>query len=82
MIDSGFVFSSGFKTFKANCFIPWSSIFLFSNALLIGEYVILVCSIVLLWSEGNVYSPVRYSCLSILPDNNDDIFAVSMLTLL
>ena len=39
----------------------------------------MVCSITLLWSEGNSSSPVRYSYLLILPDDNVDIFAASLL---
>ena len=37
--------------------------------------------IILLWSDGNISSLVRSSYLSILPDNNADIFAASLLTL-
>ena len=39
----------------------------------------MACSITLLWPEGNNSSPVRYSYLSILPDDNVDIFAASLL---
>ena len=35
--------------------------------------------IFLLWSEGNIFLPVRYSYLSILHDDNTDIFAASLL---
>ena len=62
------------------CFSPWSSIVFisFSNALPRGEYVNLACSIIQIWSEGSIGSPVRFSYLSILPDDSD-IFAPSML---
>ena len=46
-----------------------------------GEYLNLACSIILLWSDFNVSSPVRYSYLSILPDDNADIFTASLLIL-
>ena len=39
------------------------------------EYANLAYSIICLWLEFNVSSPVRYSYLSILPDDNADIFA-------
>ena len=52
-----------------------------SNALLRGGYVNLDFSITLLWSEGSISSPVRYSYSSILPDDSGDIFAVSLLIL-
>ena len=42
------------------------------------EYANLAYSIICLWLEGNVSSPVRYSYLSILSDNNADIFAASL----
>ena len=63
------------------CFLPWSSIVLlrFSKALSRGEYVNFACSITLLWSEGSISSPVRYSYLSILPDDKTDNFAAFML---
>ena len=51
----------------------------FSNVLPRGEYVNLASSIILLWSDGNIYSPVRYSYLLNLPDDNADIFAASLL---
>ena len=54
----------------------------FSNALPRGEYVNFNCSIIiLLWSDGNISSPVRYSYLSIFPDDNVDISAASRLIL-
>ena len=71
-----------FKDFKAStCFIPWSSIAFIcsSNALSSGEYVNLACSIILLWSDGNISTPVGYSYLPILLDYNADIFAASLL---
>ena len=51
----------------------------FSNALARGEYVNLASSIVLLLSDGNIFSTVRNSYLSIFPDYNADIFAVYLL---
>ena len=61
-------------------FSPYSSIVFicFSNALLRGEYVNLVCLIILIWSDGKISSPVRYSYSSIFPDKAD-IFAASLL---
>ena len=50
-----------------------------SKALPRGEYVNLAYSIILLCSEGNVSSPVKYSYLLILPDDRADIFAASLL---
>ena len=52
----------------------------FSHALPSEEYVNLTYSIILLWSYGNISSPVRYLYLSILPDDNV-IFAASLLIL-
>ena len=90
-VDSGTLFSSGFEAFKAStcyipwstsaCYIPWSSIVFigFSNALPWGEYVNVPCSIILLWSNGNISSPWRYSYLSILLDDNAYISVVSLL---
>ena len=60
-------------TFKwVYLFFPQSSISFvcFSNALPREEYVSLACSIILLWSEGSIYSPVGYSNLSNLPDDS------------
>ena len=37
------------------------------------------CSIICLWLEDNISSPVSYSYLPILPDENADIFAASLL---
>ena len=37
------------------------------------------CSVILLWSDGSTSSPVRYSYLLILLDDNADIFAASLL---
>ena len=65
-VNSSSRFSSGFKAFKAStCFIPWSSTVFncFSNALLRGEYVNVAYSIILLWPEGNISSPVRNTYL-------------------
>ena len=72
-----------FKTSKAStCFFPCSSIVFicFSNALLRGEYVNFASFVVLLWSDGNISSAVRYSYLSILPEDNANIFVASLLT--
>ena len=78
-----FLFSSACKTIKASaCFITWSSfVICFSNALPSGEYVNLAWSIILLWSEGNISLPVRYSYLSILLDDYVYIFYASRLML-
>ena len=53
----------------------------FLNVLPSGEYVNLVCSVILPWWDGNIFSPVKYSYLSILPENNADVFAASLLML-
>ena len=74
--------SSGFKVLKAStCFLPWSSIVFicFSNALSRREFVNFAYSIILLWSNGDTSSPVRYSYLSILLDDNADIFVACLL---
>ena len=39
----------------------------------------LTCSITLLWSEGSISLPVKYSYLPTFPDDNGDIFAASWL---
>ena len=44
-----------------------------------GEYINLVCFIILLWSDGNISSTVTYSYLSILPNDKAYIFAASLL---
>ena len=44
-----------------------------------GEYANLAYSVISLWLEDNISSPVRYSYLSILPDDNANIFAASLL---
>ena len=54
--------------------------YIFLYALPRGEYVNLACSITLFWPGGNIPSPVRYSYLSILPDDKADIFYASLLT--
>ena len=41
----------------------------------------LACSIIWIWLEGNISSPVEYSYLPILPDENAYIFAASLLIL-
>ena len=51
----------------------------FSKAIRKGEYVNLASAITLLWSEGSIFSPVKYSCLSALPDDKADILAASLL---
>ena len=56
-----------------NCFS------LFLHPLPRGEYLKLACSIIPLWSDGNISSTVRNSYLSILPDDKADIFAASLL---
>ena len=83
-IHSSSWFSSGFKALKASgCFIFWSSIVFicFSNAKPIWKYVNLACSILLLWSDSKIFSPVRNSYFSTLPDKNAVIFAISLLVL-
>ena len=74
----------GFKTSKGStCFFHCSSIvFLcFSKAFTTGENDNLGCFITLLWCQGSISSPVRYSYLSIFCDNNADIFAALMFLL-
>ena len=44
-----------------------------------GIYVNLAYFIILLSSDGNIFSSVRYSYLSIFPHDNADIFAASLL---
>ena len=63
------------------CFLPWFPIVFvcFSEAFPKGEQVNLACFIILLWPVGNNSSPVRYSYLSISPDDNADIFAASLI---
>ena len=39
----------------------------------------MACSIISLWSRENISSHVKYSSLSILPDDNVDIFNASLL---
>ena len=51
----------------------------FSKAILKEWYVNLACFFILLWLEGNISSPIRYSYLLVLPDDNADIFAASLL---
>ena len=51
----------------------------FSKAFAKGEYVNLAFSITLLWSAGKIFSPVRYSYLSIFPDDSADFYAASLL---
>ena len=56
-----FLLSSGFKA--STYFFPCTLIVFicFSKAFLKGEYVNFACSIILLWSDGNISSPVMYS---------------------
>ena len=42
----------------------------FSKVFPKGEYANFACSIICLWLEGNISSPVRYSYLSIFPGDN------------
>ena len=56
-----------------------SAIICFSNVSPSGEYVKVACCIILLWSDGNISSPARYSCLSVSHEDNADIFAASLL---
>ena len=44
------------------------------------KYVNLACFIIIYWSDGNIYSPVRYSYALTLLDDNTYIFAASLLT--
>ena len=62
-------------------FFPCSSIIFlyFSKAFPKGKYVNLACPIILLWSDDNVSSGVKYLHLSVLPDDKADIFAASLL---
>ena len=76
------LFSSGFETFKgSSCFIAWSSIVFacFSNALWRGGYIKFACSIIKLLTDDNISSPPRYSYLSIIPEDNADIFVAFLL---
>ena len=50
-----------------------------SNALPNGEYVNLVRSTILPWSDGNISSPARNSFWSVWPDENADICAAPLL---
>ena len=65
---------------STNCY-HWSTIAFvcFSRTFPNGEYVNLACSVICLWLEDNISSPVRYSYLSIFPDDNADTFATSLL---
>ena len=53
--------------------------FCFSRAFPKEEYTNLACSIICLLLEGNTSSPVRYSYLSVFPEDNVNIFAASLL---
>ena len=50
----------------------------FSNALTSWEHENLASSFSLCCCVGNISSPVRYSCLSILPEDNADIFTATL----
>ena len=50
----------------------------FSKTFPKGERANLACSIICLSLEGNISSPVRYSYLSISPDDSADIFAACL----
>ena len=77
MVDSTSCFPC--SVFAFIYFSPWSSIVFacFSKAFSKGEQVNLIFydyhSIFLLLSEDNIFSPVRYSDLSIFADDNADI---------
>ena len=64
------------------CLSPWTLIVFtrFANAFPSGQYVSLAWCIIWLVPESNIFSPVRHSHLSILPENEADIFAASLLT--
>ena len=65
------------------CFPSWSlTVFIrFSKDFPRGKYVNLAYSIILLWTDDNISLPVRSSYLSILPDDNTDIFVAFLLIL-
>ena len=69
------LFSERFRDFEA----PALFHVYFSKALRKGEYAKLACSIICLCLEGNTSSTVKYLYLSILPDDNADVFAASLL---
>ena len=80
-----FNFFSGSKTSKVSaCFFTYSSIVLvyFLKAFPKGEYINLACSIILVWSDGNISSPLKYQYLSIFQDDAVDIFTASLLPLI
>ena len=77
-----FVCCFGFKSSRALiCFSPLSSIVFicFSNGFPDAEWVNLACSIICCWLDGNIFLLVRYSYLSILPDDKADISAAFLL---
>ena len=59
------------EDFKASTFF----FVCFSKAFPERKYVNLACCIVWVWLESKISSSGRYSCLSILPDDNSDICA-------
>ena len=81
MINNKLNFKINLFTCTFICFSPWSSIIFIcsSNALPRVKHENLACSITLFWAGGNISLPIRYSYLSILPDDEADIFAASLL---
>ena len=74
------IFNLSFSLEKSRDFITTTCFHVcFSNALPRWKYGNLVCSIICIWLEGNIFSPGRYSYLPTFPDDNADIFAASML---
>ena len=74
-----FNFCFGCETFKAStCFFLYLQL-LFPKAFSEGQYVNWAFSIILLWSEVNISSPVRYPYISSLPDDNVNIFGAFLL---
>ena len=65
----------GFRDFQA----PTCFSFCLFKAFPKVEYANLVSSIICLPLEGSISSPVRYSYLSIFPDENANTFAASLL---
>ena len=61
-----FLLVSKFKKLKV-IFVNLNRFFLFSKAFSRGEYVSLACSIIWVWSQGNISWLVRYSYLLVLP---------------
>ena len=57
----------------------WIVFIYFSKTFPKGGWVKLACFIICFWLDGNTSLPVRYSCLSNLRYNKDDISAASLL---